>query len=314
LRIIFAGTPHFAIPCLETLLQHHEVCAIYTKPDSPSGRGLRLNQSPIKEYAKQHCPTIPILQPITLKDPQVQSELQAFNADIMVVIAYGLILPASILSFFKYGCINVHASLLPRWRGAAPIQRSLLAGDVETGVTIMQIDEGLDTGAMLLQKSYTIQPKDTAQVLHDQLATLGASALNEVIDFLVAGSVQPIAQENNLATYAKKITKEESLIDWNDSAEQIARMIRAYNSWPIALTYLNGQILKIWEAEIAHDNHHHYTNGVVTAVDEQSMSVATGEGVLRLLKVQIAGGKSMLVKDFLNSRSLHIIPGKTKLG
>jgi methionyl-tRNA formyltransferase len=314
LKIVFAGTPDFAVPSLEALLEYHDVCAVYTKPDSPSGRGLRLNQSPVKQYIQQHCPTIPIFQPVTLKDPVIQEQLQALDADMMVVIAYGLILPATIFPYFKYGCVNVHASLLPRWRGAAPIHRALLAGDAETGVTIMQIDAGLDTGDMLLQSSYLIAPKDTTEILHDHLAVLGAQSLISAIDGLMVGRLKPIKQANDAATYANKIVKEEATIDWEQSAQQIDRAVRAFNSWPVARTYFQGEVLKIWEADVPTPVAPSQSPGTILLANEEGIQVATSEGIVRLLRVQIPGGKAMSVKDFLNARRDQIIPGKTRLG
>jgi methionyl-tRNA formyltransferase len=314
LKVVFAGTPHFAIPSLHALVEHHDVCAVYTKRDSPSGRGLKLMPSPVKEQVLQRYSHIPIVQPGTLKDPESQQKLQHFGADIMVVIAYGLILPKEVLSLFKYGCINVHASLLPRWRGAAPIQRSLLAGDEVTGITIMQINEGLDTGDMLSRQDYVIQPHDTSQTLHDTLSLIGADALLGALHDIISRQSQPIPQDNLLATYAAKIKKEEALINWHESAVTIDRHIRAFNPWPIAHTLFNGNIIKIWEANIASEINSNEIPGKVIGINEQSIEVATEQGSLYITKVQLAGGKPVAVKDFLNARRDQIKLNETILG
>lgn len=314
LKVIFAGTPDFAIPSLEKLMNSpHEVCVVYTKPDSPSGRGLKLTYSPIKKFVLDNYPKLPILQPVNLKDTDTRKQFSEFYADVMVVIAYGFILPEAILSLFKYGCINVHASLLPRWRGAAPIQRALLAGDKQTGVTIMQINSGLDTGDILQQKIYQIDSQDTAKEVHFNLATLGAEALLETLGMMETGQLKPIPQDNSFATYAAKISKDEALINWHDSAIHIERQIRAFNPWPIAYTYLGGSLLKIWEVEVISEEVTDLA-GRVIAVSDKGIDVATQRGVIRLLVLQIPGGKPMKAASFLNSRSHLIIPEKTLLG
>jgi methionyl-tRNA formyltransferase len=315
LKIVFAGTPQFAIPSLQALLESdHKVSAVYTKPDSPSGRGLRLTYSPVKQFMLEHDPAIPLHQPITLKDVEVQKKLAEFNADIMVVIAYGLILPSPVLSLFKYGCINVHSSLLPRWRGAAPIQRAVLAGDDLTGVTIMQIDEGLDTGHILNKKEYRIQPIDTAEQVHDNLAAIGRQALLETLDLIETGRANPLPQEDHLATYAAKIHKEEAMINWHEPATVIDRQIRAFHPWPIAYTYLNGQLLKVWQAEVVSLETSGHIPGQIISVSDHGIEVATSQGVIRLLTVQIPGGKPISTRNYLNARSKNIIPGETLLG
>jgi methionyl-tRNA formyltransferase len=310
LRIVFAGTPEFACPSLEALMKHHTVCAVYTKPDSPSGRGLKLQPSAVKKLCIERYPQVPILQPVNLKDADTQRQLSGFRADVMIVIAYGLILPKEIFPFFKYGCINIHASLLPRWRGAAPIQRALLAGDEVTGVTIMQIDEGLDTGAMLHKENYHIAPQDSAQTIHDNLAELGAKSLLTTLEELSRQHITPIAQDNTLATYAAKITKEEARINWHDCAQRIDRHIRAFNPWPVAFTYLNGNLFKIWEAEIANTSLSEEVAGKVIGIDHHGIEVATQRGSIYLKKIQLPGGKPISVNDFLNARGdqikLHI--------
>lgn len=314
LRLIFAGTPEFAIPSLTSLLQHHDICAVYTKPDSPSGRGLKLQPSPVKQYVVEHHPTLPILQPTTLKDPDTQQQLEAYHADAMIVIAYGLIIPEAVFSRFKYGCINVHASLLPRWRGAAPIQRAILAGDSQTGVTIMQIDKGLDTGAMLSRQPYHLKETDTARTVHDALAAIGSEALVTTLDDLVQGRVQPIAQDHEFATYAAKISKEEAQINWHSSAVQIDRHIRAFNPWPIARTYLHNEIIKVWEAVIGNHTRAVGIPGQVIAVNDEGIEVGTGDGTILIKRLQLPGGKVISVKDFINAKREYIIPNKTVFG
>lgn len=314
MRVVFAGTPPFACPSLEALMEQHTVCAVYTKPDSPSGRGLKLQPSAVKKLCIERYSQIPILQPINLKDETSQRQLNNFQADVMIVIAYGLILPKIIFPFFKYGCINIHASLLPRWRGAAPIQRALLAGDEVTGVTIMQIDAGLDTGAMLHKENYHIRPEDNAQTLHDTLAKLGAKSLMTTLEELGRNNISPVAQDNNLATYAAKITKEEARINWHDSVQRVDRHIRAFNPWPGAFTHLNGNVFKIWEAEIANTDLTGAIAGKVISVDHHRIEVAAQRGSIYLKKIQVPGGKPISVKDFLNAKGDQIKPQQTILG
>lgn len=316
LRIIFAGTPHFALPSLQALLQsHHQLVAIFTKPDSPSGRGLKLTPTPIKQFVLEHCPQIPVLTPINLKEKAAIHQLASLQADLMVVIAYGLILPAEVLALFKYGCLNIHASLLPRWRGAAPIQRALLAGDTQTGVTIMQIDRGLDTGDILNTKPYIITASDTSKEVHAQLSTLGAQALIETLEQLELHQLKAIKQDETFATYAAKLAKEEAHIKWHNSAYQIDRQIRAFNPWPIAHTHLHDQLLKIWQASVMTSSMPAGAMpGLIIGINEKGIDVATGEGVIRLQILQIAGGKPMTASTFSQSRSKLIIPGETRLG
>ncbi len=302
LRIVFAGTPHFAIPSLSALMTHYEVCAIYTKPDSPSGRGQKLVQSPVKQYAKEHYPLVPIFQPSNLKNIDVLQQLNELNADIMVVIAYGYLIPKSLYSLFRYGCINVHASLLPRWRGAAPIQRALLAGDRETGVTIMQIDEGLDTGAMWQQTPYQIEPGATAGSLHESLSILGAKSLIGALDNIIRNQTKPNPQNSDLATYAAKIDKKEAHINWLEDVSYIDRQVRAFNPWPVAYSHLNGVLLKVWQGCILSTEEHAYPPGLIVSADETGIDVAAKKGLFRITQLQLAGGKPLSVKEFLNSR------------
>jgi len=299
-RIIFAGTPEFAVPSLLALLNSkHSVCAVYTQPDRKAGRGRKLRASPVKLVALEH--EIDVYQPVSLKDADVRAQLQALQADLMVIVAYGLLLPKAVLEVPRFGCINVHASLLPRWRGAAPIQRALLAGDVITGISLMQMDIGLDTGAVLKTGSCEILADDTGQSLHDRLATLGGQVLFESIDEIE--NLPAIAQDGKLATYAKKLEKAEAQLDWQASAISLERQVRAFNPWPVAQAFLFGQTLRIWAAQAlpATATTGMAPIGSVIRCQRDGIDVVTGDGILRLLKVQRAGGKPISVGDFLNA-------------
>jgi methionyl-tRNA formyltransferase len=301
MKIIFAGTPQFAATTLQALLaSEHEIVAVYTQPDRPAGRGQKLQASPVKELAQQH--QLPICQPQTLRQENEQTLLKNWQADLMIVVAYGLIIPKAVLETPKFGCINVHASLLPRWRGAAPIQRAILAGDAETGVTIMQMDEGLDTGSMLYKVTTPIANSDTSQTLHDRLATLGATALLKTLTEL--STMQSETQIDADSCYAKKITKEEAAINWQDSAVNIDRLVRAFNPWPIAYSALEEKTLRIWQTEVINTTTNEHTEpGTIIRVEKTGIDVATGEGVLRLLKIQLPGGKCLAVQDVLNAHA-----------
>ena len=310
LKLIFAGTPEFAATALAALLKsEHQVLAVYTQPDRPKGRGLQLLESPVKQLAKTH--QLAIYQPKSLKGEAEQAELQAFNADLMIVAAYGLLLPAAVLSAPRLGCINIHASLLPRWRGAAPIQRALLAGDPETGISIMQMDIGLDTGPVLLKASCPIGKTATSESLHRELAALGADTLLSALSQL--NHLKPKVQDQTQATHAAKITKEEGRINWKSSATEIDRKIRAFNPWPVAHTQFKGETLRIFEAlelqSLAplftpqpHTTQTQLTPGTIIGSSRQGLDVATGDGILRLLKVQAPGGRVLPIADFLNAR------------
>ncbi|BAW81017.1 methionyl-tRNA formyltransferase [Candidatus Nitrosoglobus terrae] len=303
MQIIFAGTPDFAAIILHQILEAgYPVKAVYTQPDRPSGRGRHLTPSPVKIIAIEQ--QIPIYQPITLRDKASQDQLAALTPDILIVAAYGLILPAAILQIPPLGCINVHASLLPHWRGAAPIQRSLLAGDKETGVSIMQMDSGMDTGAVLHIISHPIQPNDTAATLHNDLARLGATALLQCLPLLAEGTITAIPQDESQACYAPKIHKKESWINWSQSAVQLERQIRAFNPWPIAQTQIQNQILRIWSAAVLTQKTEALPGTVISA-NKTGINVATGDGrALNLLEVQPTGKRIMAVQNYLNARPL----------
>ncbi|KLV38788.1 methionyl-tRNA formyltransferase [Aeromonas caviae] len=307
LKLIFAGTPDFAARHLAALLSSgHEVVAVYTQPDKPAGRGQKLTASPVKELALAH--DLPVYQPASLRNEAAQAELAALGADLMVVVAYGLILPKAVLDTPRLGCINVHGSLLPRWRGAAPIQRSIWAGDAETGVTIMQMDVGLDTGAMIRKVTCPIASDETSASLYDKLAGLGPQALVDTLDAMAAGDTAAEPQDDALANYAEKLSKEEARIDWSMDAVAIERCIRAFNPWPISWFEVAGQTVKVWQAEVL-PKAHGQAAGTLLKADKQGIEVATGQGVLRLLTLQPPGKKAMSVSDLLNSRRDWFEPG-----
>ncbi|MFQ2454099.1 methionyl-tRNA formyltransferase [Aeromonas caviae] len=307
LKLIFAGTPDFAARHLAALLSSgHEVVAVYTQPDKPAGRGQKLTASPVKELALAH--DLPVYQPASLRNEAAQAELAALGADLMVVVAYGLILPKAVLDTPRLGCINVHGSLLPRWRGAAPIQRSIWAGDAETGVTIMQMDVGLDTGAMIRKVTCPIASDETSASLYDKLAGLGPQALVDTLNAMAAGGTAAEPQDDALANYAEKLSKEEARIDWSMDAVAIERCIRAFNPWPISWFDIAGQTVKVWQAEVVAQDHGQAA-GTLLKADKQGIEVATGQGVLRLLTLQPPGKKAMSVSDLLNSRRDWFEPG-----
>jgi methionyl-tRNA formyltransferase len=290
------------VPALEALLSSpHRVVAVYTQPDRPAGRGQQLAASAVKQCALRHG--LPVEQPATLREPSAVEQLQRWSADVMVVAAYGLLLPQSVLQTPRLGCVNIHASLLPRWRGAAPIQRAIGAGDRESGVTIMQMDVGLDTGPMLLARATPIGPRETAATLHDRLAMLGSQALLDALGEIAAEKATPQPQPRDGVTYAAKIRKEEAAIDWSRAAVDIDRQIRAFDPWPIAQTQWNGQQLRVWEAqpiELPEPSR----PGKVLATGAAGIDVGTGSGVLRLTRVQVAGRKAMSAAEFLNAHRL----------
>lgn len=302
LRIVYAGTPEFAVPALAGLCQSvHEVVAAYTQPDRPAGRGRVLTASPVKACALEQG--VPVEQPVNFRDVQVVEHLRDYAPDVMVVAAYGLILPQAVLDIPRFGCINIHGSLLPRWRGAAPIQRAILAGDAETGVTIMRMEAGLDTGPMLRKQAFRIETQDTAATLHDRMAALGARLLLEVLDDLPAALSRAQLQPEAGVTYAKKLNKEEAALDWSQPALQLQRQVRAFNPWPIAETRLHGEQLRVWQADVL-DKEHAAPPGTVLCANATGIQVACGSGVLNLTRVQQAGRKAMAAADFIKSHSL----------
>ena len=303
MKIVFAGTPEFALPVLQMLLDSsHEVVAVYTRPDRPSGRGQRLTESPVKRLACEFA--IPVCQPETFRDRNAQATLDALRADLMIVVAYGLILPPAVLAMPRLGCINVHASLLPRWRGAAPIQRAILAGDRETGVCLMQMEAGLDTGPVLASAACPIEPADTGGRLHDRLSVMGAQLLKENLDRIAREELQPQVQDDGQTSYADKLEKAEAMIDWTQSSEQIARQVRAFNPWPVAETRYAGRQFRIWEAQpVAMATEQ--PPGAVLFAGKDGIDVACGTGVLRLLTVQLAGARQVSAIDFINAHPLE---------
>jgi len=300
LRIAFAGTPGFALPALRALLQSaHRVVGVLTQPDRPAGRGRELRASPVKLLALEAA--LPLSQPATLRSPEGRAALASWTPDLLVVVAYGLILPREVLALPRLGCLNIHGSLLPRWRGAAPIQRALLAGDTETGVTIMQLDEGLDTGPTLLERRHPIGPRDTAGTVHDALAELGAAALLEAIQGLVSGVLVPKAQPVEGVSYAAKIDKAEARIDWSASARQVDRQVRAFNPWPVAETKLENESVRVLRACVADAVAADALPGCVLGLADDGLRVACGEGVLALQELQRAGKRPVSARDFANA-------------
>ncbi|MDI1301626.1 MAG: methionyl-tRNA formyltransferase [bacterium] len=310
LRIIFAGTPEFAAESLKALLQHggYDVIAVYTQPDRPAGRGRELKASPVKELALAH--RIPVYQPVSLKDPVAIAELASLTADLMIVAAYGLILPQGVLNAPRLGCLNVHASLLPRWRGAAPIQRAILAGDAETGITIMQMDAGLDTGAMRYKVACPISANDTGASLHDRLAPLGGEALIAALTLLQENTLPSTPQDSRQSTYAAKLSKDEARLDWSKPAQELARAIRAYNDWPVAFTTLGGQVVRIWQASAVAETTT-ALSGTIIAADRDGLRVAAGNGsVLQIETLQLPGGKALPIVQLLNARRDQLAAGQ----
>lgn len=306
MNIVFAGTPAFCLPSLAALaLLPHPLKAVYTQPDRPAGRGRKLQASAVKDWAQSK--QIPVIQPINFKQSETIEQLASFEPDLLIVIAYGLILPRAVLELPRLGCINVHASLLPRWRGASPIQHAILEGDRETGVTIMQMDAGLDTGHMLAHVSCLIG-NETAGQLHDRLAIMAATPLLTTIETLASGQVHATAQENNLATYAPKISKEDAAIDWNQPAVVIDRKIRAFNPWPIAFTHVDNTVLRIYQCEPLSKTHTEKP-GTVLSIDKEGILVAASEQTILIKQIQFPGGKTMAVADWLHSQRVKLYVG-----
>jgi methionyl-tRNA formyltransferase len=309
LRLGFAGTPEFAVPALEALSEAHRICAVFTQPDRPSGRGQPLHASPVKTLAASRG--FRVYQPVTFKSQDVLENLRSLELDVLVVVAYGLILPPAALQSPRQGCINIHASLLPRWRGAAPIQRAVLAGDAKTGVTIMRMEAGLDTGPMLAAREVEIGADDTAKTLHDRLARLGAELIVDTLHAQRLGRVREVPQPSEGVTYAEKINKAEAPIDWQQDAVLISRRVRAFNPWPIAETRLNGTQLRIWEARPldpagmeAAETGAGTLPGTVLAATHEGIDVACGRGVLRILRLQLAGRKALFAQEFIKGQRL----------
>lgn len=291
------------MPALRALAEAgHNIVAVYTQPDRPSGRGRKLTASPIKQTALELG--VPVEQPEHLRDAEAADRLARYAPDVMVVAAYGLILPPALLQIPRYGCINIHASLLPRWRGAAPIQRAILAGDAESGVCIMQMEKGLDTGPVFLQRTTRIEDVDTGGTLHDRLAALGADAIVEAIDGIARGVLTALPQDASAATYAQKLDKSEARIDWRQSAELIARQVRAFNPWPVAETRLQAEQLRIWMAYPTNKHVAGAEPGSVIATSAEGIEVSCGSGTLMLQTVQLPGGRAVAAADFLNSHDL----------
>ncbi|MCB5190211.1 methionyl-tRNA formyltransferase [Methylobacillus arboreus] len=302
MKIIYAGTPEFAVPALAALIQSsHEVSLVLTQPDRPAGRGMKLKPSPVKSLALEHG--IPVLQPETLKDQAVQARIAAENADALVVAAYGLIIPTAVLDMPRHGCFNIHASLLPRWRGAAPIQRALLTGDKETGVTIMEVVPALDAGAMILRGVLPISERDTAQSLHDGLAKIGADLMLQAMNQLQReGRLEAEPQDEALVTYAEKLQKSEAAIDWHESAEELSRQVRAFNPFPVAQSALKGETCRIW---MAHALPGTASAGTIVAVGD-GITVGCGSGLLNIEELQMPGGKRLKARDFLAGHPLAL--------
>jgi len=307
LRILFAGTPDFAAQIFRDLIDHHySICAVFTQPDRPAGRGRKLTPSPVKQLAIEH--DLPVHQPLSLRDPQVQQCIAEYQADIMIVVAYGLILPIEVLALPRYGCFNVHGSLLPRWRGAAPIQHSILAGDSTTGVTIMQMDAGLDTGDMLVKRQLSLEGRENSATLHDQLAQLGGCALREALTQLQQQQLHPIKQDEQLANYAHKISKQDALLDWEQPAVVLDRQVRAYHPWPVSYFQHQGQHYRVWQAKpIALEQT--YPPGYIVEISDAGLVVATATGGLLIEVLQRPGGKALPIANLRNAGQFALSTG-----
>jgi methionyl-tRNA formyltransferase len=307
-RVIFAGTPDFAATHLQAILEddRYQLVAIYTQPDRPAGRGKKITQSPVKKLALAN--DIQLEQPASLTDIKTQETIARLEADVLIVVAYGLILPQAVLDIPRLGCINVHGSLLPKWRGAAPIQRAIEAGDRETGVTVMQMDVGLDTGPMLTTSQCTIDDKETSASLYSKLAVLGAQALINTLEKMRSGTAVGIAQDSTQSSYADKIAKQESLIDWSASVTEIERRVRAFNPFPAAYSLVNGQRIKIWLAS-ADSRDYHGVPGEILSADNDGLLVKCGNGALLISTIQLAGKSKMCVSEALKSRASIFSPG-----
>jgi methionyl-tRNA formyltransferase len=314
LKIIFAGTPDFAVPALQALLngassgadlknKDFEICLVLTQPDRPAGRGMKLTASPVKQLALQH--NLNVFQPESLKPAEIQAQIAAIQAEVMIVAAYGLIIPTTVLNMFAKGCYNIHASLLPRWRGAAPIHRALLAGDAETGVTIMEVVPKLDAGNMISKGVVKITDADTTQTLHDKLAKIGADLMVKAMrDLARDGALPSVLQDESLVTYAHKLEKSEAAIDWNKSAAEISRQIRAFNPFPVATAQFRGETCRIWFANALNEKTHQ-KNGEITAL-QPNIHAAAGNGVLEIHELQMPGGKRQTAQQFIQGQHVKI--------
>lgn len=302
MNIIFAGTPDFSVPTLNALISSkHTVCAVYTQPDRPAGRGRKIQLSPVKQRALNA--QIPIEQPVNFKSPESLNTLANYQADLIIVVAYGIILPENVLNMSRFGCINIHASLLPRWRGAAPIQRAILSGDKETGVTLMQMDKGLDTGDMLSKRTCLIEPEDTSSSLHDKLSELGPNALLTLLPFIEEERLTPTRQANKDATYADKLNKQEAFIDWNQPAADVQRAIQGYNPWPVAHTLINDKPLRIWQAKTTVESSS-FPAGQIK-VEKNKLLVACQDDYLEIIELQPANKRRMPANAYLSAHQLN---------
>ena len=317
MKLVFAGTPDFAVPALEALVQsNHDVIAVLTQPDRPAGRGKNMSVSAVKSCAVKN--NIRVHQPEHLRgeyEERVISLLEG-GVDALIVVAYGLLIPESILNVTRYGCINIHPSALPLWRGASPIQHTILNGEATTAITIMQMDKGMDSGPILSQNRYEVGSTETSAELHDRLSVAGANELLKTLCELQQGQIEAIPQQHDLATYTKKIRKSDALLNWNLSAEQLSYCVRAYNSWPVAFTHLFQERLRIWKAvpvNIEKGEQDEVRPGTIVGLSEMGMDVMTANGVLRILEVQCPGSKVMSLRDFVNGRSDGIAVGETVL-
>ncbi|OGT46936.1 MAG: methionyl-tRNA formyltransferase [Gammaproteobacteria bacterium RIFCSPHIGHO2_12_FULL_38_11] len=311
-KIIFAGTPEFAVPALKKLLDSdHQILTVLTQPDRPAGRGQKLCVSPIKQLAQEN--NIKIDQPTTLKDVAAQKTIMQLNPDIIIVVAYGMILPKTVLNIPRFGCINIHPSLLPKWRGAAPIQRAIEAGDTKTGVTIMQLNEKMDAGDILLQESITLNDHETSGTIHHVLSELGATLLLKTLNLLEETKIKPMRQNNNEATYANKIEKSEAIIHWKKSATEIHNQIRAFNPWPICTTYFQNQSLRIFESFVLNEKQNGVP-GTLVSIDKNYLHIATGNGTLGIKSIQLPGKKQISAADFIHGHQAQLIVGKIIFG
>lgn len=299
--MVFAGTPEFAVPTLRALIDRYQIIGVYTQPDRPAGRGRKLKASPVKALALAQ--DILVFQPASLKSPEVQRELADLNPDVMVVAAYGLILPQAVLDIPKYGCLNVHGSLLPRWRGAAPVQRAILAGDGESGVTIMQMDAGLDTGPMLAKDVLRIGENETAGELGQRIAQSGAKSMLHVLDDLLQDRLKPEIQDDSLATYASKIQKPEAQLDFTQDSVTLHNQVRAFNPVPVAFTFLGQERVRIWETRLTDESNDNRERGSLFVLDQRLM-VSVGDGALEIVTLQLAGGKPLSAQQFLHAREV----------